>query len=129
MYQLTHSTSILRTTDGACIPADPANSDYIAYLAWWAQGNTPAPAPPVVTPVPTRVDMRQARLALLASGHLASVDAAMASLPEPQRSAAQIEWEFAAYVDREKPLCQQMSAALGLTESDLDDLFTLAASL
>jgi len=27
-----------------CIPFDPDNTDYQAYLAWVAQGNTPLPA-------------------------------------------------------------------------------------
>jgi len=50
-YQLTKSTTILRTADGACIPTDPANSDYAAYLRWLTEGNTPEPAD--VPPAPT----------------------------------------------------------------------------
>ena len=35
---------IVRKEDNASIPFDPDNRDYQAYLAWVAEGNTPAEA-------------------------------------------------------------------------------------
>jgi hypothetical protein len=36
--------AIIKTSDNAFIPFDPANTDYQAYLKWLDEGNTPLPA-------------------------------------------------------------------------------------
>lgn len=87
----------------------------------------PYVAPPVG--VPTAVTMRQARLALLDAGLLPTVQAAIAALPSPQKEAAGIEWEYAQEVQRDHGLVPAMAQALGMTESQIDDLFIAAAAL
>jgi predicted component of type VI protein secretion system len=102
---------------------DKANRD--------AMGVTEVEVPdPVVTPaVPVSVTMRQARLALLQAGKLSSVDAAIASMPSPQKEAAQIEWEFSSAVDRDRAITQMLGSALGMSEADIDNLFIIASTL
>jgi hypothetical protein len=54
-YQLTSTDSVIRTADGACIPNDNANRDWVEYQDWLSSGGVPEPyvEPPVVPPQPT----------------------------------------------------------------------------
>lgn len=88
----------------------------------WRQTWTVATAPVVV---PASVTPRQARLALLGAGLLATVESQIAALPQ----AAQIEWEFANTIDRGSGLISALGGALGLDDAAIDALFIAAATL
>lgn len=79
MYKLTSSGSVIRMADGAVIPNDPRNVDWIAYQAWLAAAGVPLAADPVVQPVRTISNAQLA--ALLVSKSVlrqADVDAVIA---------------------------------------------------
>ena len=42
--ELGDAKCLVRLSDNAFIPVDPANTDYQTYLKWLAEGNTPLPA-------------------------------------------------------------------------------------
>ena len=44
MYKLFKDNWVIRLSDNAYIPFDPANTDYQAYLAWLEEGGVPTPA-------------------------------------------------------------------------------------
>lgn len=75
------------------------------------------------------VSMRQARLALAGTGLLSKVETAIASLDEPHKTAAEIEWNYSQTVERDKALVAMLAPALGLDDEALDDLFKEAAKL
>lgn len=68
---------------------------------------------PSVTP-------RQLRLWLVRNGiALALVESVIDELPEPQRSEARIEWEYASIYHFEQPLVQGIGAAIGLDQAEI----------
>lgn len=93
-------------------------------------GWTVADAEPEITAaVPAEVTMRQARLALLAAGKLAAVNAAINALPDPPKTAAIIEWEYSNAVRRDSQFVALLGPALGLDAAGLDALFIAASKL
>lgn len=66
---------------------------------------------------------RQIRLGLLHLGKLAAVNAAIGALPEPDRSEAQIEWDYASEFRRLNHLIVQLIPILGLTDEQVDPVW------
>lgn len=129
MYKLLKHSLILRLPDNVTIPQDIMNPDYKRYLEWVAEGNQPLPVDPdPIVPV-ISVTMRQARLALLQSGLLSTVEAAISSMPGVEGQVARIEWEYATTLDKSHPLTLAMAQTLSFTEQQLDELFQLASTL
>lgn len=48
-----NSDFVIRKEDGAVIPADPLNIDYVAYQQWLSEGNIPEQEGTVYYPVPS----------------------------------------------------------------------------
>jgi len=80
---------------------------------------------PAPQPVPAVITCVQGRLALLQTGML---DAVEASISEASRE-VRIFWEFAVEWHRTNAVLISLGQSLGLTDSQVDDLFRLAKRL
>jgi hypothetical protein len=132
IYQATGENWVYRIGDQARIPFATENPDYQAYLQWLSEGNTPLPpSESQLAEVRSHrvCTMRQARLALHQAGLLSQIDSTIAAMDEPDRTTAQIEWEYATEVKRTWPWVISLGTALGLTETQIDELFALASTL
>jgi hypothetical protein len=80
-------------------------------------------------PVPESVSARQIRLWLIRNGvSLTQVEAAIDAIPDQlQRDMVRVEWEYAPYVERAHPMLIPLAAALGLTETQVDQAFIEAS--
>jgi hypothetical protein len=80
-------------------------------------------------PVPQTVTMRQARLALLQSGHYTTVVDYITNMTGDAGIAARVTWEYSTTVERYMPLTIQLKGILGLTDLETDELYLLATTL
>lgn len=85
------------------------------------------PVAPV--PTPAAVSMRQARLALLQAGLLATTNSTIAAIPGTAGDAARIEWEYATEVRRDSLLVAALTPMLTMTDAQIDALFVAASGL
>ena len=80
----------------------------------------------VANPIPATVAMWQAKAALQAAGLLDKATAAITAANNPVLTAF---WSGAATIDRTSPTLASIGTALGLTSSQLDQLFVSAAAI
>ena len=70
------------------------------------------------------VTQRQLRLELLERGITAEmIDGIIDNFPEPEKTQAKIEFEFASYFERQHPLINQLGSVFDLSENDLNEIF------
>lgn len=76
------------------------------------------------------ISARQLRLQIILQGlSLEDIDSAINQLPEPSRSLAAIEWEYATIYERNHELVPTIGALLGLDEAALDALWIAGSQL
>lgn len=124
MYQLTRTTGVTRLADGAVIPADKGNRDWLEFEAWIASGNAPKAAPDVPDLVPQVVKSGNFKRALWELGWYADVEVAARAA----NGLAQVLWLGASEFERDHPLVASIARAIGKDDADLDRLFRLAAT-
>lgn len=92
--------------------------------------STQAPEPePQPEPVPQQITMRQCQLWLFRNDMLDTAEQMIDSLPEPQKTEAQIEWRTASIVARDNPLIAMMATFADADEQAVDQWFIEAGSI
>ena len=74
--------------------------------------------------VPQSISQMKLRKQLILSGiSIASIDALIQSLPQPNRDLIYTMWEYAVVFDRHNPELNAMAGMLGVTQQQLDEIF------
>ena len=80
--------------------------------------------------VPTSITNGQARAALILNGMIDQIQPIIDAIPDDtQRRLANNDWEYRLVFERDNPTLLALADSLGLTESQIDDLFIQASGL
>lgn len=121
MYKLISESLVRRMSDNCCIPFSDENTDYQAYVAWLAEGNTPEPAEePMQVQVKT-VSAAQGGIALIRAGLMKAVQ----DVANDPTTAAEVKWAFekATEWSRDSAALNYLAQKAGITDSQLDALY------
>lgn len=126
MYKLTESDTVIRLSDGACIPLVAGNKDYSEYQEWLSNGNAPEPfVRPVVVP-----DSITPLQGLLILDRVGLAEAYQTWAQDPSRTFVEKAFvEKAAVWRRDDPVLNAGAVVLGITAQQLDQMFIEGAKL
>lgn len=80
--------------------------------------------------VPEKISSRQLRSQLILQGfNLEAIEQALNQLPEPNRSLAKVDWEYATNFYRNNAMILAVGQLLNLTEEQIDNIFIQGALL
>lgn len=123
-YTFTSGTNILRS-DGASIPPDPMNMDYVVYLAWVAAGNSPTPYAPPPSP-PLTATPFQFRAGLTAAGIRTQVENMVTNSTNQTLKDA---YQYSSLFVENDPLMMTMACSLNLTSAQVHSMFVSMQSM
>lgn len=116
-------TALIRHASGGSVVID-SGPEFHAAVAAGPADYAPPDDTPALAPVPETVSRYQARAALHNAGLLSTVEAAVAAADD---ELIRIAWADATVFRRDSPTILALAEALGLTSTQLDDLFRAAA--
>jgi hypothetical protein len=121
-------TGYRATIDGVewSIPDDPGNRHWQMLQDAIANGAVVTREQPQAVTAPQEVSRFQAKAAFALAGKLAAADAVVAASTDP---VVKLAWSDATVFKRNSPSINGLAAAIGLTQTDLDDLFRTAAGI
>jgi hypothetical protein len=142
-YGSTSSDAVIRASDGALIPNDPANRDYAAYQAWLADGGLPDPYAAPAPVVPPSISDRQFYQQLAVQGVISEADALAANaavippallaiidaMPSAEQFGAKMLLSGATTFERNNLLTIRIGTAHGWSAAQIDAFFIAAAAL
>lgn len=122
-YSVNEFSDVTRDEDGATIPNDPTNIDWIEYQRWLAEGNSPTPYVPPPPPVPDSVPLWAVRTVLQNNGLFDQTDAIIKASSD---NALKNVWEYGNVAVRSSATINALATELGLTEAQIDEMFVAA---
>jgi len=136
-YKTSKYGNIIKEDNGVItlIPMDETSTLYQEYIQFLQSGGTVEPSnlfteeEEIEANAPTEVPLWKLRFILSQMGLEESIIEIMNKLPEPQKTAAIYIWNYGNNIDRQSSTVYFIQTALGLTDTQVNNIYIQANSL